>query len=129
MRMSKTTHSGAAQDITALVSKASAPHYTWASICDGWRLVDTPGLSIIEERVPPGAGELRHYHNQARQFSYVLSGTSVLETEGSEYQISTGSGIEVAPGVAHKFMNRSDQDVVFLVISAPSTKANRIEVE
>ena len=62
MRMSETTHSGAAQDITALVSKASAPHYTWASICDGWRLVDTPGLSIIEERVPPGAGEVRHYH-------------------------------------------------------------------
>jgi hypothetical protein len=68
MRMNETTHSGAAQHITAPVSNASAPHYTWARICDGWRLVDTPGLSVIEERVPPGAGEVRHYHNQARQF-------------------------------------------------------------
>jgi hypothetical protein len=55
MRMNETTHSGAAQDIPAPVSKASAPHYTWASICDGWRLVDTPGVSIVKERVPPGA--------------------------------------------------------------------------
>jgi hypothetical protein len=60
MRKSETTRSGAAQDIIALVCKTSAPHYTWARICDGWRLVDTPGLSVVEERVPPGAGEARH---------------------------------------------------------------------
>jgi quercetin dioxygenase-like cupin family protein len=96
MRMSETTHPDAAQDITAPISKAFAPHYTWASICDGWSLVDTPGLSVVEERVPPGAEDVRHYHNQARQFFYVLSGTAVLETEGSNYQLSTGSGIEVA---------------------------------
>jgi quercetin dioxygenase-like cupin family protein len=111
------------------VSKSSAPHYIWASVCDGWRLIDTPGLSLVEERVPPGAEEVRHYHNQARQFFYVISGTATLETEGSEHRISTGFGIEVAPGVRHKFMNRSDQDLVFLVISAPSTKADRIDVE
>jgi hypothetical protein len=72
MRMSERTHSGTAQNITTAVSKASAPHYTWASICYGWRLIDTPGLSVVEERVPPGAGEVRHYHNEARQFFYVL---------------------------------------------------------
>jgi mannose-6-phosphate isomerase-like protein (cupin superfamily) len=129
MRMSETTHSGAAHDITAPVSKSSAPHYTWASVCDGWRLIDTPGLSVVEERVPPGAGEIRHYHNEARQFFYVLSGAAVLEMEGREDQIPAGSGIEVAPGVQHKFMNQSEQDVVFLVISSPSTKADRIDVE
>jgi mannose-6-phosphate isomerase-like protein (cupin superfamily) len=101
----------------------------WASVCDGWRLIDTPGLSLVEERVPPGAEELRHHHNEARQFFCVLSGTAVLETEGREHQIPASSGIEVAPGVHHKFMNRSDQDVLFLVISAPSTKADRIDVE
>jgi mannose-6-phosphate isomerase-like protein (cupin superfamily) len=49
--------------------------------------------------------------------------------EGREDQIPAGSGIEVAPGVQHKFMNQSEQDVVFLVISSPSTKADRIDVE
>jgi quercetin dioxygenase-like cupin family protein len=116
-------------DRTAPVSKSTAPHYMWASVCHGWRLIDTPGLSVVEERVPAGTEELRHYHNEARQFFYVLSGTAVLETEGSEHRISAGSGIEVAPGVHHKFMNKSDQEVVFLLVSAPSTKADRIDLE
>ena len=116
-------------DRTALISRSSAPHYAWAKACDGWRLIDTPGLSVVEERVPPGAEETRHYHNDARQFFYVLSGTAVVGTEEREHQIPAGSGIEVAPGVQHKFMKRSDEDVVFLVISAPSTKADRVDVK
>jgi mannose-6-phosphate isomerase-like protein (cupin superfamily) len=59
----------------------------------------------------------------------VLSGIAILETEGREHQIPASSGMEVAPGIQHKFMNQSEQDVVFLVISAPSTKADRIDVE
>jgi len=113
----------------APVSKSSAPHYKWASICDGWYLIDTPGLGVVEERVPSGAEEVCHYHNLARQFFYVLSGTAVLEMEGREHQIPAGSGIEIAPGVQPKFMNKCDQDVVFLVISAPSTKADRVDAE
>ena len=116
-------------DRTAPVSRSSAPHYTWANACDGWRLIDTPALSVVEERVPPGAEEMRHYHNEARQFFYVLSGTAVVGIEEREHQVPAGSGIEVAPGVQHKFMKRSDEDVVFLVISAPSTKADRVDVE
>jgi quercetin dioxygenase-like cupin family protein len=116
-------------DRTAPVSRSSAPHYKWASVCDGWRVTDSPGLSVVEERVPPGAGEVRHYHNEARQFFYVLSGAATLETEGRKHEIPAGSGLEVAPGVQHKFMNNSDHDVVFLVISAPSTKTDRINVE
>jgi quercetin dioxygenase-like cupin family protein len=45
---------------------------------------------------------MRHHHNEARQFFYVLSGAAVLEMEGREHQIPAGSGIEVAPGVRHK---------------------------
>jgi quercetin dioxygenase-like cupin family protein len=83
----------------------------------------------LKKEFRPGAEEVRHYHNEARQFFYVLSGTAILETEEREHQIPAGFGIEVAPSVQHKFMNRSDQDVVFLVVSAPSTKADRIDVE
>ncbi len=110
------------------VSRDSAPHYKWANVCDGWRLVDTAEFSIIEERVPPGAQEVRHYHEKARQFFYVLSGEATLEIEGSENRIVAGSGIEVAPGSKHKFMNKSDQDVVFLVTSVPSIKGDRINL-
>jgi quercetin dioxygenase-like cupin family protein len=47
---------------------------------------------------------LRHYHSEARQFFYVFSGTAVLETEGKKHRIPAGSGMEVAPGVQHKFI-------------------------
>jgi len=72
---------------------------------------------------------LRHYHNEALQFFYVLSGIATLGTEGREHQIPAGSGMEAAPGVQHKLMNQSQQEVVLLVISARSTKAARIDVE
>src|SRR5436309_3629895 len=66
-------------DRTAPVSKSSAPHYTWANACDGWRLIDTPALSVVEERVPPGAEETRHYHNEARQSFMCFQAPRLLE--------------------------------------------------
>ncbi len=45
----------------------TAEHYTWGSVCEGFRLLDRAELSVIQERIPPGAAELRHYHQRARQ--------------------------------------------------------------
>ena len=50
-------------------STATALHYVWGENCDGWHLVRTPELAIIQERMPPGTSEARHFHHQARQFS------------------------------------------------------------
>ena len=36
-----------------------------------------------------------------------------------------GQGLHVAPGTQHRFVNRSDADVVFLVISSPTTAGDR----
>jgi hypothetical protein len=41
-----------------MISKDSAEHYTWSHGCDGWRLVDRPELSVIQERMPPGTIEI-----------------------------------------------------------------------
>jgi len=111
------------------VSKASAPHYKWGGSCEGWRLADTAALSVIEERVPPGGEEVRHFHRIARQFFYVLEGEATLEVEGVMHKVVGGSGIEIAPGQRHKFLNKSERDVCFLVISTPSTKGDREEVK
>lgn len=50
------------------ISARSAEHYVWGCGCDGWRLVDGDDLAVTEERVPPGASEQWHVHDQARQF-------------------------------------------------------------
>jgi quercetin dioxygenase-like cupin family protein len=108
-------------------STATAEHYTWGGVCDGWRLVATPGLSVIEERMPPGSSEQRHHHERARQYFYVLAGTLTMEIEGCEHILHAGEGVEVHPGQKHQALNRDTTDARFLVISQPPTQGDRIE--
>ena len=109
-------------------STETAEHYVWGKVCDGWRLLDEADLSVIQERVPPGAAETRHMHSQARQFFYVLSGTATIEVGEERIAVAAGQGLHVPSGVAHRFVNGSREDVHFLVISAPTTRGDRVEV-
>jgi hypothetical protein len=62
------------------ISRENAPHYVWGDNCDGWHLLQESNLSVIEERMPPGASEVRHFHTNAQQFFFILSGRAVMET-------------------------------------------------
>jgi hypothetical protein len=35
------------------ISTGTAPHYAWGAKCDGWHLVRSADLSVIQERMPP----------------------------------------------------------------------------
>lgn len=107
---------------------ATAEHYTWGDGCDGWHLLKDPSLSVIQERVPPSAGEVAHLHAKARQFFYVLSGTATMEFEDRKLRFGPSQGLHVPPGTRHRFVNESDDDVVFLVISSPTTAGDRTNV-
>jgi mannose-6-phosphate isomerase-like protein (cupin superfamily) len=107
------------------VDLSTAEHYIWGEVCDGWHLLKQPGLSVIQERVPPGTGEIQHFHARARQFFYVLSGTATLEFSGRKVSFGAGQGVHVPPEIEHRFANHSDEEVVFLVISSPSTAGDR----
>jgi mannose-6-phosphate isomerase-like protein (cupin superfamily) len=106
-------------------SSQNGEHYVWGDVCDGWHLLKEPDLSVIQERVPPGAGETRHFHSKARQFFFVLSGAATLEFEEEAVTFSAGQGMHVAPGVLHRFVNASDAEVRFLVVSSPTTRGDR----
>ncbi len=110
------------------VSRETADHYVWGGVCDGWRLLDGSDLSVIEERVPAGGAEVRHVHERARQFFYVLAGSARLEFESGAVELGPGQGLEVAPGAAHRFVNAGDGDVRFLVISTPTTRGDRTDL-
>lgn len=111
------------------VSVETAEHYIWGEqqgpACDGWHLVRSESLSVIEERMPPGAREERHLHTRSRQFFYVLAGELILEVDGREHGLGAGQGIEVAPGTRHQAMNASREEVRFLVISSPPAQGDR----
>ncbi|MBY6188157.1 cupin domain-containing protein [Marinobacter hydrocarbonoclasticus] len=107
------------------VSKENAEHYQWGDHCDGWHLAKTPGLSVIQERLPPGAGESRHRHQYAEQFFYVLSGEARLEVAGTEHRLRMGEGAAVPSGAAHQIRNSGDADLHCLVISTPPSHGDR----
>ena len=110
-----------------IVSTKSAEHYTWGADCDGWHLVKTADLSVIEERMPAGASETRHSHVHARQFFYVLEGELTMEVEHHVFLVRAGEGIEVSPGQQHQAYNKSPAVLRIMVVSQPPRHGDRVE--
>jgi uncharacterized cupin superfamily protein len=110
-------------------SRAVGQEYGWGDGCQGWHLVRAQNLSVIEERMPPGTREARHWHARARQFFYVLTGTLTLEVEGVTHSLSARTGIELPQGTAHQAINDTTADVEFLVISEPPSHGDRHETD
>ena len=112
--------------MTGLVSRTNARRYGWGDGCEGWHLVADPELSVIEERMPPKTSEVRHRHERARQFFYVLDGTLEIEIEGTSHRLVRGCGVEIPPGAAHQVTNPGPEAAAFLVVSAPPAQQDRI---
>lgn len=112
-----------------VISNKNSEHYTWGGVCDGWHLLKSPALSVIQERVPPGGAETRHYHEHAQQFFFVLSGEAVMELENKEIILGPQQGLAVPPGSPHRLRNSGNMDLSFLVISAPPSHSDRVTIE
>jgi mannose-6-phosphate isomerase-like protein (cupin superfamily) len=108
------------------VSRRNAQHYVWGAGCDAWHLLKSRRLSVIEECMPPGSSESRHYHRQSRQFFYILAGQAVLEQGGRRIRLSSRQGLLISPRVRHQIWNSSKKPVRFLVISQPLSHGDRI---
>ena len=111
------------------ISIATAQQHDWGGNCESWHLVQAASLSVIEERMPPGTCEVRHWHTRARQFFYVLSGTIVIEVEGARHELPPGVGIELPWGTAHQVRNEGPDDARFLVISSPPHQGDLRETD
>lgn len=108
------------------ISAANASHYTWGERCDGWHLVQADGLSVIHERMPAGTAEVRHRHERARQFFFVLRGTLCIELDGVFHRLAAGEGLEIPPGLDHQVTNEGPGNMEMLVISQPPSHSDRI---
>lgn len=111
-----------------MISIENAEHYLWGGNCDGWHLVNREDMSVIQERVPAGSSEVMHYHEQARQFFYILEGEGKMLFEDHEIILQKGQGLEISPMVKHQFKNDSQGEVHFLVFSVPTTRGDRINL-
>ena len=110
------------------ISIHTAEHYRWGDVCDGWHLLKEEGVSIIQERMPPGGTERRHLHEHSRQFFFILDGEGTMAFAQETIILRKHQGMEIPPGVAHQFRNDSGSDVNFLVISVPPSHGDRKDV-
>jgi uncharacterized cupin superfamily protein len=67
---------------------------------------------------PGGQSSCRHAHSRQDEFVYILQGEAVLETNEGERVLTPGmcAGFPAGTGDAHRFLNRTDSDVVMLVV-------------
>jgi mannose-6-phosphate isomerase-like protein (cupin superfamily) len=112
-----------------IASTKNGSHYVWGDNCDGWHLAASERLSVIQERMPQGSSEVRHLHNRAEQFFYILSGIATLEVAGALHVIQPHEGFHVPAGVAHTLSNEHEADLEFLVISTPPSHGDRVSAE
>lgn len=117
--------SGKASDRPVPVSRVNAQHYRWGHECDAWHLVKDPAFTVIEELMPPGAAEVRHYHKKAQQFFYILSGEAIMDVDGEPTLLQAGTGLRIMPGVRHQIRNPSSSPLRLLVISQPPSHGDK----
>jgi mannose-6-phosphate isomerase-like protein (cupin superfamily) len=110
------------------IDTTSAEHYQWGQNCDGWHLLKTNSLSVIQERMPPNTSETLHFHNESQQFFFVISGQAEFELEGETFIVNTQQGFYIAPKKKHQIKNFSDSDLHFIVISEPKAHGDRVNL-
>lgn len=81
-----------------LIKAGNNNHYLWGN---GWRLLDSENVSIIQEIVPPQRSEIKHFHTNAGQFFYILSGKAAMIFEGKKIVLNKGEGLEIPPPECH----------------------------
>ena len=114
-----------AMGIHMMTNIKTAKHYSWGDGCDGWYLLESPEMTIIQDRMPVGAAEKMHRHEKSRQFFYVLSGTAIMVHDGVSTTLNARDGLEIAPGVAHQISNQGDIPLEIIVTSMPPSHGDR----
>lgn len=111
-----------------MISKENSEHYLWGDNCDGWHLVKSPKLSVIQECVPSGCSEVRHFHERSEQFFFVLSGIASLEVNGTMNRLEPQQGLHVPAGTPHQLKNEHTENLLFIVTSTPPSHRDRVEL-
>ena len=111
------------------ISRNNAEHYNWGGGCDGWHLLRSETVSIIEELMPPGTSEVPHYHRSSQQFFYVLAGTLSIATPSAAHLLNPSEGLAISAGTPHRVSNDGIEPTRFLLVSIPPSHGDRVAVQ
>lgn len=106
-------------------SLKNSVHYHWGENCNGWHLVKSNDLSIIQESMPPNTEEQLHYHNFSQQFFYILKGMATFVMKDKTIRVEAGEGLHIEARIKHQIKNNTSETLDFLVISQPTAQGDR----
>ncbi len=78
---------------STIIRAAPANHYSWGQDCDGWKLIDLPGLSLREERMGARSKRIPHVHREATQLFFMLEGSCTMATSRETRSIEVMRGL------------------------------------
>src|SRR5579864_8907619 len=75
------------------------------------------GVNLTRLR-PGAASALRHAHTRRDEFVYILEGNPTLHTDEGQTELAPGqcAGFTAGSGNAHRLLNRTTEDVVYLEV-------------
>ena len=71
---------------------------------------------IIPNSIHPGGSIGMHRHNTSDDINYVISGTGVAVTDGTEERLTAGCCHVCPKGSEHSIINTGDVDLVLLTV-------------
>ncbi len=95
---------------------------------DGWRLLDTDDISVIEELMPPNTSDVLHYHKNATQLFYILNGEAAFTIDDEVLIAKQGESVKILPNQIHKIENNSSVNLRFVLVSQPKAQHDRFEI-
>ena len=110
------------------ITKENTEHYKWGNNCDGWHLLKSNTLNVIEEKMPPNTSEKLHCHQIAQQVFYILKGTATFEVNGAFETISENESLHIPPKAIHRVLNNTSSELSFLLVSQPRAQNDRIDI-
>ena len=66
------------------------------------------------------SGTAEHYHPQAEELYYFVSGEGRMRLGGQESEVGIGDCVTIAPGTPHKLWNTGPGQLVLLCCCAPA---------
>ena len=73
--------------------------------------------SLAEATLPAGAATVRHWHADAEELYFILSGRGRMEVDGDAREVGAGDCVLIAPGARHTI--EALEDLRFLCCCAP----------
>lgn len=88
---------------------------------------DTDGRElVIEARMRPGAFMPPHRHLRQEEAFEVLAGTGTFTVAGQRIVARAGEQVHIPTGVAHRFRNRSREDVYVRATLRPALRSEEL---